>query len=96
MTVLLTLNPGMIPYFELTADDSVLSYVCSGGRLLQRECALSCPDPLWALLERCWADGARDRPSFAELGVLLGLVALVTVALLIYSTRCGCGDGNGC
>ena len=82
LTIIITIHtgphsaPGMIPYFDLTTDQMVTTHVCAGGRLRRDQCVLPCPDALWDVLEQCWAERAADRPRFAELGVVLGLVVI--------------------
>jgi hypothetical protein len=74
---------GMVPYFELTEDKDVIAFVCGGGRLSRGQCALGCSDGMWSMLERCWAKLPKDRPSFAELGVLVGLAAPAEVIIIM-------------
>ncbi|EKX44916.1 hypothetical protein GUITHDRAFT_94912 [Guillardia theta CCMP2712] len=61
------LTSGSIPYYDLSDDRAVLEHVLQGGRLPRHVIAGECPDSLWALVMRCWASSAKDRPSFSEL-----------------------------
>ena len=71
------LSGGLIPYFELTEDRFVVAHVCSGGRPPRGQLPGGCPDPLWRLVEGCWADRASDRPTFAQLLADLGAVGFL-------------------
>ena len=65
------LTEGAIPYFNMSQDDRVISYVCGGGRLTREELAIACSDTLWDIISSCWADAAADRPPFSRLVLLL-------------------------
>lgn len=71
------LTNGDIPYNEITADDNVVAYVREGGTLARPpDEEYACPDPLWELMECCWASKPQDRPGFAELGISLGVMEI--------------------
>ncbi|EKX47444.1 hypothetical protein GUITHDRAFT_69679, partial [Guillardia theta CCMP2712] len=53
-----------IPYYNITQDDGVIQFVCSGGRLQRDEIEGECPDTLWELMEDCWRTNHGDRPKF--------------------------------
>ena len=68
------LTDGVVPYCEITRDDDVFARVVGGGKL-SRPTYDECPDlgdGLWTVVEGCWAMLAKDRPTFAVLGVQLG------------------------
>jgi serine/threonine protein kinase len=71
------LSLGDIPYFEIADDDRVIAHVTAGGRLPRPHAAAAdVYDSLWSLIRSsCWASGAAERPSFQQLGVLLGQIA---------------------
>ena len=61
---------GMIPYWNISDDDGVIAHVTAGNVLATPE------DPellsLWEMLQGpCFANRPTDRPTFAELGVVL-------------------------
>ena len=56
------------PYAFVNSDEAVAEHVCDGGRL---RAPRSCPPALWALVQRCWAASAQERPAFQELLVEL-------------------------
>jgi hypothetical protein len=62
------LTNGSFPY-ALVTDSDILAYVFGGGRLSRPD---DCPDDLWSIVQRCWATSPAERPTFAEVGVLLG------------------------
>ena len=65
------LTLGKTPYYNMM-DESVIRYVCGGGRLPREDIVGGCPDGLWAVRESCWATREGDRPTFAELAVAVG------------------------
>ena len=48
----------------IASTESVAERGCGGERLTRPG---ECPDALWALLQRTWADRPADRPTFVEL-----------------------------
>ena len=62
------LTNGSFPY-ALVTDSDILAHVFGGGRLPRPD---DCPDDLWSIVQRCWATPPAERPTFAEMGVLLG------------------------
>ncbi|EKX33115.1 hypothetical protein GUITHDRAFT_45697, partial [Guillardia theta CCMP2712] len=57
------LTLGKTPYSNMT-DDTVIRYVCGGGRLPREDIEGGCPDEVWALIESCWSTSEEDRPTF--------------------------------
>ncbi len=50
----------------------VAAQVCGGERLTRPgKCPGKCPDALWALLQRMWAEFPADRPTFVEVAAVL-------------------------
>jgi len=58
------LTGGDVPYAFLDSNEAVAERVCSGHRLAR---PAGCPDGLWDLLQRTWAEKPADRPTFTEL-----------------------------
>lgn len=55
---------GRPPYPGLVTQD-VYALVLKGGRMQQPEGeGVLCPDRLWELMNKCWAQRAEDRPTF--------------------------------
>jgi ubiquitin len=57
------LTGGQIPFAFIASNEAVAERVCGGERLTRPG---ECPDALWALLLRMWAERPADRPTFAE------------------------------
>ena len=57
------LTGGQIPFAFIASNEAVAERVCGGERLTRPG---ECPDDLWALLLRMWAERPADRPTFAE------------------------------
>jgi hypothetical protein len=57
-------------------DDAQVARDVVGGERLPRPHwqGDACPDDLWAVLQRCWEAVPASRPTFAQLGNLLGAV----------------------
>ena len=51
------------PYPTLKKNKDVIHYVLEGGRLPQPD---NCPDALYKLMRKMWAEEPVDRPSFSE------------------------------
>ena len=65
------LTNGNHPY-ALVTDSAILAHVFGGGRLSRPD---DCPEDLWSIVQQCWATSPADRPTFAEVGILLGQVS---------------------
>jgi hypothetical protein len=65
------LSEGAIPYFELTQDTQVVTFVCKGGRLSRDELVVACSDALWGIVCSCWEQTPESRPAFNRLALLL-------------------------
>ena len=63
-----------MPYGFIASTEAVAERVCGGERLTRPG---ECPDALWALLQRMWAERPADRPTFVE----------VAEALVVLRTR---------
>ena len=57
------LTGGQIPFAFIASNEAVAQRVCGGERLTRPG---ECPDALWALLLRMWAERPADRPTFVE------------------------------
>jgi len=57
------LTGGQIPFAFIASNEAVAERVCGGERLKRPG---ECPDALWALMLRMWAERPADRPTFAE------------------------------
>ena len=57
------LTGGQIPFAFIASNEAVAERVCGGERLTRPG---ECPDALWALLLRVWAERPADRPTFVE------------------------------
>jgi len=68
------LTDGEVPYAFIASTEAVAERVCSGERLTRPG---ECPDALWALLQRMWAECPADRPTFVA----------VAEALVVLRTR---------
>jgi serine/threonine protein kinase len=69
------LTDGEVPYGFIASNEAVAERVCGGERLTRPG---ECPDALWALLQRMWAERPADRPTFVE----------VAEALVVLSSAC--------
>jgi serine/threonine protein kinase len=69
------LTDGEVPYGFIASNEAVAERVCGGERLTRPG---ECPDALWALLQRIWAERPADRPTFVE----------VAEALVVLSSAC--------
>jgi serine/threonine protein kinase len=67
------LTGGQIPFAFIASNEAVAERVCGGERLKRPG---ECPDALWALMLRMWAERPADRPTFVE--VADALVVLCT------------------
>ena len=68
------LTLGVIPYFEIL-EERVITHVCDGGRLQlagDSQLVSACPDALWGLINSCWCELPRVRPTFSEVVTALG------------------------
>ena len=76
------LTNGDTPYNEITGDDTVVAHVRGGGRLTRpvKE-GQACPDALWGLVARCWAETPKERPGFTELGISLAMLKTPAAAV---------------
>ncbi|KAH3764891.1 Tyrosine-protein kinase Src42A [Pelomyxa schiedti] len=59
---------GRHPYSDLLRNCDVYQYVLSGKRLPKPD---TCPDNLWALLEKCWNADPSSRPEFEVFSVFM-------------------------
>ena len=57
------LTDGQMPFAFITSAEAVAERVCGGERLKRPG---ECPDALWALMQRMWAERPADRPTFVE------------------------------
>ncbi|OWA54107.1 putative Tyrosine-protein kinase transforming protein RYK [Hypsibius exemplaris] len=62
------LEKGSVPYGEIHDEDQALAFLRSGGRLRWPTC---CPANLHDVLLHCWNYCPANRPSFAELYVMI-------------------------
>jgi tyrosine-protein kinase shark len=62
------LTDGEVPYGFIASTEAVAERVCGGERLTRPG---ECPDALWALLQRTWAERPADRPTFVEVAEAL-------------------------
>jgi serine/threonine protein kinase len=67
------LTGGDVPYAFIESNEAVAERVCGGERLAR---PTECPDALWTLLQRMWAERPADRPTFTD--VASELAALTT------------------
>jgi serine/threonine protein kinase len=68
------LTLGVIPYFEIL-EERVITHVCDGGRLQlvgDSHLVAVCPAALWGLINSCFFELPRDRPTFSEVVTALG------------------------
>ena len=63
------LTGGNVPYWEL--DESVVKREVVAGRLRLARPGVCSDDALWELLECCWCDDRKKRPTFARIAALL-------------------------
>ncbi len=64
MTAWELLTGGDVPNAFIGSNEAVAERVCGGERLARPD---GCPDALWALLLRTWANAPTERPTFTEL-----------------------------
>ena len=73
------LTDATIPYLGLglikSADDDIIAYVTGGGRLPRPQ---ECSGALWSLMESCWSDARKDRPTFAQVVATLSVSGSVS------------------
>ena len=65
---------GVIPYFDIL-EERVITHVCDGARLQlvgDSQLVAACPDTLWGLINSCWCEFPRGRPTFSEVVTTLG------------------------
>jgi len=62
---------GMVPYHLISSDSEVASRVIAGARLERPLSPCECPEGVFAILQRCWAGRAADRPTFADVKHLM-------------------------
>ena len=63
---------GKVPYTFVASDAEVAQRVVAGELRLERPLQpTECPEGLFAVMKRCWAARAADRPTFADLKRLL-------------------------
>ncbi|KIK54726.1 hypothetical protein GYMLUDRAFT_115990, partial [Collybiopsis luxurians FD-317 M1] len=55
-----------VPFHDLKTDALVMLKLMTGGRPLRPQ-GVWCPDVVWDLTSRCWAEDAQDRPSGNEI-----------------------------
>eukprot|EP00959_Pyramimonas_sp_CCMP1952_P294663 6162977-Pyramimonas_sp.AAC.1 len=53
---------GEIPYGKIASDEAVAERVARGERLPRGRC----PQPVYQLMCRCWAEQPSGRPTFSE------------------------------
>jgi len=58
----------MLRYGPATSNADVMTFVRKGGCL---ERPVNCPSMFYELIQQCWVESPRDRPSFTELGTTL-------------------------
>ena len=58
------LTNGTVPYYEIVNDDAIAAHVTRGGRL---ELPSDCPAQLGTIIEACWKEKAKQRPTFSLL-----------------------------
>ena len=58
------LTNGTTPYYEIVNDDAIAAHVTRGGRL---ELPSDCPAQLGTIIEACWQEKAKQRPTFSLL-----------------------------
>ena len=71
------LTLGAIPFWEILCKERIMTHVCGGGRLQlvgNSQLVTECPDALWVLINTCWCELAKERPSFSELVTALGSI----------------------
>ena len=75
------MSDGLIPYLGITDDDAVSQYVREGNQLRRPSQCQPCPDALWRTVSSCWAFLAKDRPTFARLGIEIGVGILAASSM---------------
>jgi ubiquitin len=70
------LTDGEVPFAFIASNEAIAEKVCSGERLTRPG---ECPDALWALMLRMWAERPADRPTFVEVAD-----ALVVLRIEMY------------
>ena len=63
---------GEVPYGFIASNEAVAERVCAGERLTRPG---ECPDALWSLLQRMWAESPADRPTFVSVAGALGVLS---------------------
>lgn len=61
-----------VPHFTISTDEGVIQHVC-GNTTLARPTEQPAPDWMWDIVTRCWATSPKNRPTFAALGIELGV-----------------------
>ncbi|XP_030078044.1 fibroblast growth factor receptor homolog 1 isoform X2 [Microcaecilia unicolor] len=59
---------GCSPYPDLDSAEEVMFHVCNGYRMRKPR---GCRDEIYKLMEQCWTENARQRPSFSEIAKYL-------------------------
>jgi hypothetical protein len=62
------LTDGEVPFAFIASNEAIAERVCGGERLTRPG---ECPDALWALMLRMWAERPADRPTFVEVAEAL-------------------------
>ena len=62
---------GQVPYTFISSDSEVAERVLAGARLERPMVPTECPEEVFAVLQRCWAARALDRPAFADIKKLM-------------------------
>jgi len=60
------------PYEEIQANNDVMKKVCTEGLRLKRPTRIAIPDRLWEIMQSCWSEDPKTRPTFQDLYKQLG------------------------
>ena len=58
---------GVLPYYELSTNSEVVSYVCQQNKRLAHPTKVNLPDELLQVMMDCWLTEPADRPSFENI-----------------------------